>query len=96
METDQVYEAAMAEATKLGLMSKNGLPTERAKCPTCGEVFSTDANFDRHLTRGRNRDGFTGPWCQPPATVDLIHDARGIWHLPGLPDGVVYLRSAAS
>ena len=86
METDQVYEAAMAEATKLGLMSKNGLPTDRAQCPTCEAVFSTVSNFDRHLTKNRNRDGFPGPWCQPPASVGLIPNDRGIWHQPGLDD----------
>jgi len=83
---DAVYEAAMAEAIELGLMSRNGLPTERAQCPTCQAVFSTDANFDRHLTKGRNREGFTGPWCQPPASMGLIQDAGKVWHQPGPDD----------
>lgn len=74
METDQVYEAAMAEATKLGLMTKNGEATDRCHYTVCGEVFSTVGNFDRH--RG-------GSACHPPAEVGLVQHVQGWWLQPG-------------
>jgi hypothetical protein len=64
-------------------------PTRRAQCPTCGEVFSTDANFDRHLTPGRNEDGFDGPWCQDPSQRGLVKDERGVWKRPAESSAVV-------
>ena len=89
------YEEAMAEAIQLGLMTRNGEATDRCQCTTCGEVFSTEGNFDRHLTRNHNRDGFTGPWCQPPASADLIQNDLGVWHQPG-PDDAGFLQNRSS
>jgi hypothetical protein len=78
------YDEAMAEAARLGLMAgPTGKATDRCQCPTCGEVFSTEANFDRHLTPGRNADGFEGEWCREPSTVGLVQHARGWWLQPG-------------
>jgi hypothetical protein len=88
------YDEAVAEAIELGLMTSVGEATERAQCPTCGEVFSTDANFERHLSKGRNREDYDGPWCQPPASVGLIQHKRGWWQLPGPdPDRSIIRRS---
>lgn len=58
-------------------------PTRRAQCPTCEEVFSTDANFDRHLSRGRHDKGYAGPWCVHPTLAGLIADEQGAWKQPG-------------
>jgi hypothetical protein len=52
----QTYEEAMAEAISLGLMTASGNATDRCQCPTCGAVFSTEGNFDRHLAKGRYAD----------------------------------------
>ena len=87
------YAAAMAEAVELGLMTKSAEATDRCQCPTCGEVFSTEANFDRHLARGRNRDDYTGPWCRPPAKMGLIKTGQE-WHRPGSNEGVAALRGS--
>lgn len=58
---DDGYRAALAAAHRLGLMTASGDATDRCQCPTCGAVFSTEGNFDRHLTPGRNADDFGGP-----------------------------------
>ncbi len=84
-------DEAMAHAQRLGLMTSAGNATDRCQCPTCGVVFSTESNFDRHLIAVRREEGFEGDWCQDPATVGLIGSA-GVWHLPG-PEAPV-LRSA--
>jgi len=78
----------MTEATALGLMTAKGEATERCQCPTCSQVFSTDRNFRRHLTRNRNAEGFDGSWCHPPDDVGLVYEPPrcGI-SLPGLEDG---------
>lgn len=81
MSNDEIYDEAVSEAQRLGLMS-GGIATDRCQCSTCGEVFTTEGNFDRHLTPGRNDDDFDGTWCQQPATVDLIQHERGWWHQP--------------
>jgi hypothetical protein len=65
------------------LTTASGEATNRALCTTCGEVFSTDANFDRHLSKGRSREGYDGPWCRPPDEVGLLQDGRGVWRQPG-------------
>jgi hypothetical protein len=76
------------------LLMRGGNPTDRALCPTCGALFSTTSNFDRHLTRNRNRVGFAGSWCRPRAEVGLIQTALGIWQQPGSDDAVEALRSS--
>jgi hypothetical protein len=82
-EDVQTYEEAMAEAIELGLMSPNGQATDRCQCPTCGEVFTTEGNFDRHLMPGRNVDGYDGPWCRPPSEVGLVQtEGHRWWHQP--------------
>ena len=82
MSGEGIYGKALAEAQRLGLMS-GSIATERCQCPTCGEAFTTESNFDRHLTPGRNVDDFDGSWCQPPAVVGLIQHSGGWWHQPG-------------
>jgi hypothetical protein len=76
------FDGAMAHAIKLGLTTANGNPTSRCQCPTCGEVFSTEKNFDRHLTPGRLADGFDGDWCQDPATRGMVLKVNGVWCQP--------------
>lgn len=82
MSDDGIYDEAVAEAQKSGLMS-GSIATDRCQCPACGEVFTTEGNFDRHLTPGRTADEFDGPWCQSPAAVGLIKYSGGWWHQPG-------------
>ena len=82
MSDEGIYDEALAEAQRLGLMS-GSIATDRCQCRTCGEVFTTEANFDRHLTPGRTADDFDGSWCQPPAAVGLIQHGGGWWHQPG-------------
>jgi hypothetical protein len=74
MTIRDMYEDAMTEATKLGLMTKNSEATDRCQCTACGEIFSTVGNFDRH--RG-------GSDCRPPAEVGLVQHVRGWWLQPG-------------
>jgi hypothetical protein len=76
------FDEAMAHAIRLGLMTPAGAATNRCQCPTCGEVFSTEGNFDRHLTRGRLAEGFAGEWCQDPAAAGLVRTGVA-WHQPG-------------
>ncbi len=71
MTDDETYDQAVAEAQGLGLMS-GAIATDRCRCPTCGEVFSTEGNFDRHLAPGRNACDYDGPWCLPPTDGGLI------------------------
>lgn len=88
------YTVAMAEAFALGLTDMYGTATGRCQCPTCGEVFSTDSNFTRHLggsSAERLSDDFEGPWCLDPATVGLIQTGGTCWHQPGPPE---HLRKA--
>ena len=82
---DDYYADAVAEAQRLGLMTASGHGTDRCQCPECGEVFSTESNFDRHLQPAAIRfaDDYEGPWCRPPAQVGLVHSEGGAWHLPG-------------
>ena len=80
MNDDAIYHEAMSEAQRLGLIS-GSIATDRCQCSTCSEVFTTESNFDRHLTPGRNSDD--GLRCQPPATVRLIQHGGGWWHQPG-------------
>lgn len=50
-------------------------------CPTCGEVFSTENNFDRH----RKGDHGVDRHCVDPSTVGLnkVKLAEGyIWKMP--------------
>ena len=82
MSEDRIYDEAMSEAQRLGLMS-GSIATDRCRCPTCGEGFTTEGNFDRHLMPGRTADDFDGSWCQPPTTVGLIQHGGGWWHQPG-------------
>ena len=67
MNGDRIYDEAMSEVQRVGLMS-GSIATDRCRCATCGEVFTTESNLDRHLTPGRTVDDFVGQWCQPPAT----------------------------
>ena len=64
-------EAAITEASRIGLLTKSGAATDRCQCSTCGKVFSTEANFDRHLTPARDRfaEDYGGPWCPDPGTM---------------------------
>ena len=79
------YDEAMAHAVRLGLLTASGGATDRCQCPTCGQVFSTEANFDRHLSPDRQAEDFAGKWCRDPATVDLIRSGI-VWHRPGPPE----------
>lgn len=64
----------------------------RGRCPTCNEVFSNVANFDRHMTpfpkRFINRAGDwqrrpNVPTCVDPSTVGLVvSDKTGVWIMP--------------
>ena len=71
------------------------IATDRCQCPTCGEVFTTVANFDRHLLPGRTADDFDGSRCQPPAAVGLIQNSGGWWHQPG-PDADAWMGRSKS
>ena len=82
MSDEGAYGEAVAEAQRLGLMS-GSIATNRCQCSTCGEVFTTEANFDRHLVPGRTADDFDATWCQPPAAAGLIQHGGGWWHQPG-------------
>ena len=61
----------------------NAKPThKRCVCPTCGEVFSTIANFDRH----RKGDYETGRVCVDPASVGMeikVGSGGSWWGMPG-------------
>ena len=93
LSDDQVYDAAMAEATKLGLMS-DGKATERAQCPTCEAVFSTAGPFDRHLTRNATARTSPGPGATA-ASVGLVRTFTGVWLQPGS-DDAEFLQNRAS
>ena len=61
MSKDRIYDEVMSKAQRLGLMS-GSIATDRCRCPTCGEGFTTEGNFDRHLMPGRTADDFDGSW----------------------------------
>lgn len=82
MSDEGAYGEAVAEAQRMGLMS-GSIATNRCQCSTCGEILTTEANFNRHLRPGRNAPHFEGPWCQPPAAVGLIQHGEGWWHQSG-------------
>jgi hypothetical protein len=86
MKWPEDYDAAMAHAERLGLMS-DGHATDRCQCSECGRVFSTEPNFDRHLTPGRLADDFDGDWCRSPAGVGLVQAEGGWWTRPEPQDG---------
>lgn len=50
----------------------SGLKT--AYCTSCGETFSTPANFDRHRRGGE---------CASPGDVGLLLADNGRWQMPG-------------
>jgi len=55
---------------------------KRCVCPSCGEVFSTIANFDRHRV-GKHENGRT---CAEPESVglEIKHGPKGTWWgMPG-------------
>ncbi len=57
------------------------LTGRRCQCPTCKEVFSTVANFDRHRKGRYGKDRH----CVNPADVGMVirHIANGsIWTMP--------------
>ena len=62
MSDDEIYDGAVAEAQVSGLMS-GSIATDRCQCLTCGEVFTTESNFDRQMVPGRIADDFDGSWC---------------------------------
>jgi hypothetical protein len=47
------YDESLAEALRAGPVTSSGDATDRCQCPTCGETFTTEANFDRHLAPRR-------------------------------------------
>lgn len=53
------------------------LTYKQAQCAQCRRVFSTVANFDRHL--GKPHD----PRCSDPGEAGLVQNERGVWHSPG-------------
>jgi hypothetical protein len=55
-----------------------GAGTAAAGCRGCGEVFTTDSNFDRHQ---RQRDDRLT--CMEPRSAGLERKASGRWGLPG-------------
>jgi hypothetical protein len=61
----------------------NANPThKRCICPSCREVFSTLANFDRHR-KGKHE---TGRYCVDPEIVglEMKHGKSGTWWgMPG-------------
>jgi len=60
---------------------KAKLTGKRCGCPTCGEVFSTESNFERH----RVGDYRSGRVCVAPETVglNLVETATGsVWKMP--------------
>jgi hypothetical protein len=77
------YADAVAEAIRLGLMSPNSVATDRCRCPECGEVFTTERNFDRHLALGRLAEDYDGAWCRSPAEIGLVRVDDGWWQAPG-------------
>lgn len=54
------------------------LTGKRAQCTACGEVFSTDSNFEKHR---KGRHGIDRH-CVHPSTVGLVCK-DGIWRGPG-------------
>ena len=57
------------------------LTGKRCGCSVCGQVFSTEANFERHRV-GNYQEGRT---CADPASVGLnrVHTATGyVWKMP--------------
>jgi hypothetical protein len=48
-----------------------------AKCQPCDEVFTTDANFDRHIRGGAHRS---------PEEAGLELKSSGRWGMPGRAD----------
>lgn len=57
------------------------LTGKRCGCPTCGEVFSTESNFERHRV-GNYQDGRT---CVDPSSVGLnrVETSTGpVWKMP--------------
>lgn len=61
------------------------LTGKRCQCPTCKEVFSTEANFTRHRkgTHGVDRH------CVDPVSVGLVLSKAhigGVWSMPGQND----------
>ena len=60
----------------------------RCQCPTCGDVFSTEANFARHLIRDRDdRNCIVKIRCKSPSLVGLVRDKHGAWAQPSREGG---------
>ncbi len=58
------------------------LTGKRSLCRSCGEYFSTTANFDRHRRGEHGKDRA----CQNPESVGLVLKQRGpstFWSMPG-------------
>ena len=51
----------------------------QAQCSLCGRVFSTAANFDRHLVRHKHDGQTVRVTCRNPAIVGLVQNHVGIW-----------------
>lgn len=57
--------------------------TGECHCPTCGEHFSTPANFDRHRVTV-DLAALAGPVakCADPASRGLARNRQGVWVRP--------------
>jgi hypothetical protein len=58
------------------------LKGKRCLCPTCGEVFSTASNFDKH----RKGDNAVGRHCIDPKMAGMLireSNAGTFWAMPG-------------
>ena len=55
------------------------LTLSQAQYSMCGRVFSTAANFDRHLVRHKHDGQTVRVTCRNPAIVGLVQNHVGIW-----------------
>ena len=61
--------------------STANLTGKRCQCTVCGEIFSTEANFDKH----RKGDHTVKRYCVNPTEVGLVlaNTASGkVWRMP--------------
>ena len=68
-------------------------PNNRCLCPSCGEVFSGESTFDRHLAPGRHADAYAGPSCTPPEECGLGLHPHGYWMRTPSADQDIRLRA---
>lgn len=68
-----------------GKLILNGQASSRCKCAACGEIFSTESNFDKHRVdiNARKRNKPYETVCVDPETVGLaISETSGCWITP--------------